>query len=118
VGRVHDCLRARRVEAFYPAAKFKPFNPRASEERTYFPKYLFVNADLGDIGVSALQRLPATSLGGFGGEPAIVSETLNDELKCRIADVGKSGGLHPGGLKSGDTVKITDGPFSGCEGIF
>ena len=117
--QVNGYLRSHQFEVFYPTAKVKPVNPRAAKVRAYFPNYLFVNADLEAVGLSALQWVPgAIGLIRFGGEPAIIPDNFIYDLKRRIAEIRAAGGLHLDGLKPGDTVKITSGSFAGYEAIF
>ncbi len=117
--QVDSYLRSNQVEVFYPTAKVRPVNPRAAKIRPYFPRYLFVHADLEDVGVSALQWIPGgIGLVRFGGEPAIVPDNFVYELRRRVAEIRAAGGLHLDGLKPGDIVNITDGPFAGYEAIF
>ena len=107
------------LEVFFPTACVHPTNPRAARERPYFPGYLFVHLDLDAVGVSRLRWLPAAvGLLEFGGEPAIVPDTLVTQLKRRVASIQAAGGLVFADLKKGDPVKITAGPLAGYEAIF
>ena len=54
----------------------------------------------------------------FGGEPAYVPENLINALHKRIEEIAQAGGELFDGLKSGDLVRISNGPFSGYEAIF
>ena len=45
-------IRARGVECFYPYLRVEPVNPRCRTIQPYFPGYLFVHADLEQIGFS------------------------------------------------------------------
>jgi transcriptional antiterminator RfaH len=54
----------------------------------------------------------------FGGQPATVPDRYVAELKQRVAAISAAGGLLFDGLKQGDTVRITNGPFAGYEAIF
>jgi len=116
---VHDQLSGQGWEVFYPAVKVHPVNPRSATERAYFPSYLFVHVNLEEVGVNRLRWLPAAvGLLEFGGEPAMVPETLVTQLRRRVASIQAAGGLVFADLKQGDPVTITSGPFAGFEAIF
>ena len=106
-------------EAFYPRLKVHPVNPRSHKIKPYFPGYLFINADLDDVGLSVFQWMPHTvGLVGFGGEPAVVPDHLIQAIRKRVEDINLAGGELFEGLKQGDPVWISDGPFQGYEAIF
>jgi len=116
---VYSYLRTQGVEVFYPSVKVKPVNPRASTIRPYFPRYLFVRADLGEVGISALQWVPnAIGLVQFDGIPAAVPDSLVITLKRRIEEIKVAGGLVFHELAPGDAVRITQGPLAGYNALF
>lgn len=116
---VTEQLSGQGLEVFFPAVRVHPVNPRSARERAYFPSYLFVHVDLAAIGVNRLRWLPAAiGLLEFGGEPAVVPDTLIAQLKRRVASIQAAGGVIFADLKPGDVVKITSGPFAGYEAIF
>ena len=117
--QIESYLTSKGVETFYPTLKIDPVNPRAARIRGFFPRYLFIRADLGDIGINVLEWVPgAVGLVQFGGVPAEVPDAFIDELRHRLIQIERAGGLHLDGLKRGDRVKITSGPFAGTEAIF
>lgn len=106
-------------EVFYPRLRVHTVNPRSRQWRPYFPGYLFINIDLGIVGLSAFQWMPhATGLVSFGGEPAQVPDNLIYALKRRVEEIAAAGGELFDGLKKGDRVVISYGPFEGYEAIF
>ena len=106
-------------ETFYPRIRVNPVNPRSRKVQPYFPGYLFVLADLDQVGVSTFQWMPHTlGLVSFGGEPAYVPENLIIALRKRVEEIAAAGGELFDGLQPGDPVLINSGPFSGYEGIF
>ncbi|HEX3049555.1 MAG TPA: transcription termination/antitermination NusG family protein [Aggregatilineaceae bacterium] len=112
-------LRAQGHEVFYPTLKVQPVNPRSSKIRPYFPGYMFIHVDIDEVGISALQWVPgANRLVAFDGYPATVPDHVIKELKSRVAQIEKAGGLILQGLERGDPVRITSGPFAGYEAIF
>ena len=107
------------IEIFYPRLHVNPVNPRSRSIRPYFPGYMFVHTDLVQSGLSVFQYMPyAKGLVAFGGEPAIVPDTLIHTLaqrSCKIED--KAGALFKE-LNTGDTILIQTGPFTGFEALF
>jgi len=116
---VWEQLNTRSIENFYPRLRVYPVNPRSKKVKPYFPGYIFVRVDLTDMGLSYFRWMPHTlGLVSFGGEPAHVPENLIYELKKRVKEINEAGGEVLDGLKSGDKIRISAGPFSGFEAIF
>jgi len=112
-------LLAREIEVFYPRIQANPVNPRARKIKPYFPGYLFVCADLEQLGLSTLQWMPyGTGLVMFGGEPSALTENIVQLIQQRVDEINAAGGEVLDALKPGDRVVIQDGPFEGYEGIF
>jgi len=112
-------LRAQGFEVFYPRVRVHRVNPRARKLEPYFPGYMFVQADLGDTGLSRFQWMPhSLGLVSFGGEPSTVPDNLIAEIRKRVEAIAAAGGEVFDGLKAGDTVRIQEGPFRGYEAIF
>ncbi len=111
--------RAQGFEVFYPRIPVKPANPRARTIVPYFPGYLFVRADLTEVGVSVFQWMPnALGLVSFDGEPATVEDDLVSAVRQRARAIAEAGGELFQGLTRGDKVVIHAGPFVGFEAIF
>jgi transcriptional antiterminator RfaH len=116
---VCEQLKLRDLDVYFPVIKVNPVNPRAAKERPYFPGYLFVKADLAEMGSNALNWVPgALGLVSFGGLPAKVAANLIQEIKSRLAMIEAQGGLALEKLQPGDRVRITGGLFAGYEAIF
>lgn len=112
-------LRSDGFDVFYPRLKVNPVNPRSRKIKPYFPGYMFVLVDLEETGVSRFQWMPHTlGLVSFGGEPAHVPDNLIVELRRRVLEISEAGGELFDGLKPGDSVRISSGPFEGYEAIF
>ena len=106
-------------DTFYPRLRVNPVNPRSRKLIPYFPGYLFVYVDLEAAGKSIFQWMPHTiGLVSFGGEPSHVPENLIHELRKRVEEIAQAGGELFDGLKTGDKVRISSGPFAGYEAIF
>jgi len=112
-------LRAREIECFYPRTRVRSADPRSRKIRPYFPGYVFICADLEQIGLSALQWMPgAAGLVAFGGQPAWVPENLINAIRRRVEQIDAAGGETLAGLQRGDPVVIREGPFAGYQAIF
>ena len=106
-------------DVYYPRLRVNPVNPRSRKLRPYFPGYLFVRADLDEVGLSVFRWMPHTlGLVSFGNEPAIVPENLIHAIRKRLDEINAAGGEVFDGLKPGDAIWIVDGPFKGYEAIF
>ena len=112
-------LRSHEFEVFFPRLKFQPVNPRSRKWRAYFPGYMFVQVDLDEVGLSTFQWMPhAIGLVSFDGVPSGVPENLIHAIEKRVEEIAAAGGEFFDGLKPGDQVKISNGPFQGYEAIF
>ena len=112
-------LRAQEYEVFFPRIRVQPVNPRSKKLRAYFPGYMFIQVDLEEVGLSTFQWMPhAIGIVNFDGEPASVPENLIYEIRKRVEAIAAAGGELFEGLKQGDPVKISDGPFAGYEAMF
>lgn len=112
-------LRTQGFDVYYPRLKVTPVNPRSRKVRPYFPGYMFVQADIEEVGLSTFQWMPhALGLVSFGDEAAIVPENLIHAIRKRVDEIIAAGGELFEGLNQGDQVMISDGPFSGYEAIF
>jgi len=110
---------AQGFEVFYPRLRVQPVNPRSKKYKPYFPGYMFVNVDLEKVGISTFQWMPhSIGLVSFGGDPAHVPDNLINVLQNRVNQINEAGGEVYDGLKPGDPVRISDGPFRGYQAIF
>jgi transcription antitermination factor NusG len=110
---------SRGFESYYPRIAVRPVNPRARKSKPYFPGYLFVKAELSQVGESVFQWLPdGLGLVSFGGKPAPVDEALILDVQRHLEVIAKSGGQSFYGLRPGDEVAIQRGPFAGYRAIF
>ena len=107
------------IEVFFPRLRIQPVNPRARKWKPYFPGYLFIHADLDQIGKSIFEWMPhSLGLVAYGGEPAVVPDNLIQAVRQRVTEIAAAGGEVFNGLKPGDVVQISMGPFEGFEAIF
>jgi transcriptional antiterminator RfaH len=116
---VYRQLQSHPVDPFLPMVRVHPKNPRAAKQRAYFPGYLFVCADLEELGANTLNWIPgAYGVVNFGGEPAVVPPHLITELRRRVETINAAGGLVFDRLEQGDRVRIISGPFAGYDALF
>lgn len=112
-------LTVRGFECFYPHLRVKPVNPRSRRVRSYFPGYLFLHANIDQVGASMFQWMPfSNGLVTFGDTPATVPEGLIQAVRRHVEEINAAGGEQLAGLKPGDPVVIQGGPFDGYEAIF
>lgn len=112
-------ITAEDVDCFYPRLRVEPVNPRSRKVRPYFPGYMFVQIDLGELGQNCFRWLPhSLGLVRFGNIPAVVPENLIHGIRRTLAEINQAGGEELYGLQPGDHVRIEDGPFAGYRGVF
>jgi len=107
------------VAVYLPLVKVARVNPRARPVVPLFPGYLFAQADLGQVGQSAINWVPGVvRLVSFGGEPVAVPEAAIEHIKRRSAELEKSGEFGLGPFRRGDAVRITNGPLKDLDAVF
>jgi transcription elongation factor/antiterminator RfaH len=112
-------LQSRGFDTYYPFLRVNPINPRSRKERPYFPRYLFVNADLEKVGLPIFHWMPgAVDLVRLGGLPADVSFEVVAKIRSHVMAVNGAGGELFFDIEHGDVVRIEEGPFAGYEAIF
>jgi transcriptional antiterminator RfaH len=112
-------LKQHQVETYLPLINVNPVNPRAARVRAFFPGYIFVRFDPQLTGLGIVQWTPGVRrMLEFGGQLAVVPDRAVNEIKQRVMEISAAGGLALDGLKVGDAVRITSGPFAGYEAIF
>jgi len=112
-------LDARGWECFYPQLHVQPVNPRSRTIRPYFPGYLFLHTDLGEVNASTLQWMPFSSgFVAFDGAPAPVPDNLVHAIHRHVDEINAAGGEQLAGLERGDAIVIQGGPFDGYGAIF
>jgi len=91
---------------------------KVNRTEAFFSRYLFISLDKetdnwspirSTIGVAGMVR--------FGGVPAVVPETMIDNLKQNENEFGLQS-IEKKELKKGDKVEIIDGPFEGYNAIY
>lgn len=112
-------LDAREIEVFYPEIRVHPVNPRSRTARAFFPGYLFVHIDPQRTGFSDLNWVPfSQGLVSFDGGVSEVPDHLIHKIQKQVEAINSAGGEQLQGLRRGERIRITGGPFAGYEAIF
>jgi transcriptional antiterminator RfaH len=116
---VFEQLLVRSIEAFYPCILSRNNSRRKTKKKAYFPGYIFVHADLEQLGTSSLQWLPGViNIVAFGGIPARVPKSLINTLRSKIERINNADKDIVERIKPGDKVEISGGLFDGHKAIF
>ena len=105
-------------ECYLPQMRIERIRRRKAEVATepMFPRYLFIRLDSSDQGKSwspIRSTLGVSQLVHFGARAAKVDGNLVDLLRKRERAMPTEAMFH-----SGDSVVVTDGPFTGIEAIY
>lgn len=85
----------------------------------FFPRYLFVRADLGAVGVHRINTASGVlRLVSLGEAPQPVSPEVIEALRQRVDLFNARGGLLYHSFRPGDTVRLKGGPLGGLEAVF
>lgn len=111
-------LQRRGIQTYLPSIE-APQSRRGRRQVPFFPCYLFVRADFEAIGLSQVRWVPGLRrIVAFDDQPARLPDDAVD-LVQRNLDVINTTGAWPGhNFESGDTVRITQGPFKDLLAIF
>ena len=110
---------SRGYNVFYPQIRANPVNPRACRVKPFFPGYMFINMDIGSVGLSTFRWMPySVGIVCFGGEPSSVPDFLISEISQRTELLNQSAQDTQLPFNHGDQVRIDEGVFEGYEAIF
>jgi transcriptional antiterminator RfaH len=115
--QVVGALQDRQLEMFFPTTRV-PHRRGRSDERAFFPGYVFVRADLAQIGLWGLTYLPGVHrLVAFGNQPATIDPRVIATIRERL---GRANVVDQRGeiLEPGDRVRVLTGPFADLEAVF
>jgi transcriptional antiterminator RfaH len=117
--QVANCLNERLgLETYFPRLKRQKTIRRVRRVVTspLFPRYLFCRFDL-QARYRAVRYAPEVlEIVSFGERPALVPDTMIDELKSWAGDTFDQISVQPD-LHPGDMVEITDGPMRGLHAV-
>jgi transcriptional antiterminator RfaH len=112
-------LTARGTECFYPRLHVRPVDPRNHKIKPYFPGYMFLRANLEQMGMSTLRWMPYSGgLVCFDDLPATVPHHLIEAIGRHVDELNAARGKEIDGLRRGAVVLIEGGPFEGYKAIF
>jgi transcriptional antiterminator RfaH len=92
------------------------FGRNITTVKPLFPGYLFANFNLQERYFEVKYTAGVHSLVSVGGEPAMVRDSIIDEIKRRGTDGIVE--LPQSKLDPGQKVRINDGPFQDIEAVF
>ena len=84
-----------------------------------FPNYIFLQADTDHTSLAPVRSTRgALGLVRFGGVPAEIPSAVIDNIRSRMDAHDGFVRLDAPDLHPGQKVRLTDGPFSGLDGVF
>jgi transcriptional antiterminator RfaH len=115
-----DNLERQGYEVYLPMARIRRrrLGKGATRVEPLFPRYLFIRLDTKTDNWSPIRStLGVSNLVKFGMHPSAVPAVLIDVLRERCNDDGVQD-ITPGEFKSGESVRVMEGPMMGLEGVF
>ncbi len=87
--------------------------------RPFFPGYLFVEADLAEVEYTAINSTPGVlRLVAFDNRPLPLESSIVVSLRVELERMNAEGGLPSISYQSGESVRLTEGPFKGLHAVF
>lgn len=87
--------------------------------RPLFPRYLFVQTDLGQVEMSRINATPGViQLVMFGDRPLPLKPGVIESIRAEVVEINQEGGLLPTTYRAGARVRLTEGPLRGLEAVF
>ncbi|MDX1664621.1 MAG: transcription termination/antitermination NusG family protein [Candidatus Promineifilaceae bacterium] len=106
------------LEVYLPEVDTNGDN-KETQRHPFFPCYLFVRMDLGEVQKSKWQWTRGLrSLVSFGGQPAAIPEDIIDLLQHKLAAINTGGTVAQSTYRRGDSVRLKDGPFRDMIAVF
>jgi transcriptional antiterminator RfaH len=116
--RVASVLQQRGVQTYLPEIE-TPETSGRRKKKPFFPCYLFCKVDFEAVGLSNIQWTPGLRrIVAFGDEPVLVPDKVIELVRYKLDEIEVQTGLPEHPFKSGDTVRITEGPFRDMMAIF
>ena len=116
---VYSQLMDRNIETYLPWINVDPVNPRSNRKKPYFPGYMFVNGEIGDLYAKRIGLLRGViGLVNFDGIPAPIPEGLIDIIKRHVTQVKIKNDSNITKFEPGERVWIDDPALEGIEARF
>jgi transcription elongation factor/antiterminator RfaH len=116
--QVARALKRRGIETYVPeieAAKKRQGRAR----KPFFPCYLFMRVDLGQMGLSQIEWTPGLRrIVALDERPSPLPERAIELIRAKLEGINAVGGWAAPPFEPGETVRITDGPFKDLLAIF
>jgi len=107
-------------EIYLPMARIRRrrLGKGANRIEPLFPRYLFIRLDTKTDNWSPIRStLGVSNLVKFGMYPSSVPQALIELLSDRCDEEGIQD-ISPGEFKSGESIRVMEGPMMGLEGVF
>lgn len=104
------------IYCFFPKVNVERIRAgkRSLKLEPLFPGYLFVHLETTDPMWSKLRSTRGVlRVVGFRNKPAALGQEVLDQIRRSLDEVEKQGGI-----KRGQAVRLSDGPFDGVDAIF
>lgn len=114
--RALEHLQNQDIDCFYPKITVETIKAgkRRRKLEPLFPGYLFVNLDQADPIWSKLRSTRGVMrVVSFANKPAAIADEVIHHIMESLHTVAEQGGI-----KSGQAVELSDGPFQGLNAIF
>jgi transcription elongation factor/antiterminator RfaH len=104
------------AETYLPTVRRRIRRRDRPDQIVYFPCYLFARLDFEVIPRSTIDWMPGVRrIVSAGNQPTIVAEEIVQLIRRRLEGKEQVG---YGGLRQGDSVRITSGPLRDLEAVF
>ncbi|MFL1455777.1 transcription/translation regulatory transformer protein RfaH [Marinobacter sp. GN3S48] len=114
--RALENLQNQDIACFYPKITVEKIKAgkRTRKLEPLFPGYLFVNLEQTDPMWSKLRSTRGVlRVVSFANKPAPIADDVIEHVRDSLHTVAEQGGIKPG-----QSVELSDGPFQGLEAIF
>ena len=104
------------IACFYPKISVEKIKggKRSQKLEPLFPGYMFVNLEQNDSVWSKLRSTRGVlRIVGFANKPAAICDEVIQHIKDSLGSVAEQGGIKPG-----QSVHLSEGPFEGINAIF
>ncbi|MDO6823291.1 transcription/translation regulatory transformer protein RfaH [Marinobacter sp. 1_MG-2023] len=109
-------LQNQEITCFYPKIQVEKIKSgkRSQKLEPLFPGYLFVQLEQTDPSWAKLRSTRGVlRVVSFANKPAAISDEVIQQVKQGLDTVQQHGGL-----KTGETVQLSEGPFEGINAVF